>query len=186
MNTVNPILLRTAQRDWITDSTIWDPEYIWHTYDPDAVIINGFTQDFAFLSNFAELHLHYRDGFIARSAEHIYQAEKGMDYWARKYVMQADTPAAAKYRGRQIKCRPDWEAIKEERMLEVVRYKFKHDLTYRDMLKATADAILIEANWWHDDFWGVCHCARCNGVGFNMLGQILMCVRNEIFEEEGF
>ena len=41
------------------------------------------------------------------------------------------------------------------------------------MLKATGDAVLVEGNWWRDDFWGV-----YEGKGQNILGKILMIVRD--------
>lgn len=48
-----------------------------------------------------------------------------------------------------------------------------------DDLKAklleTGDAELVESNWWHDYFWGV-----CNGRGENHLGKILMKIRAEL------
>jgi predicted NAD-dependent protein-ADP-ribosyltransferase YbiA (DUF1768 family) len=42
-------------------------------------------------------------------------------------------------------------------------------------LDATGDRKLVEGNYWHDTFWGV-----CNGVGENYLGEILMHVRQEL------
>jgi hypothetical protein len=53
----------------------------------------------------------------------------------------------------------------------------------RKKLLATGDATLIEGNYWHDNYWGVCTCENCvsNGiVGRNRLGTLLMKVREEI------
>ena len=38
---------------------------------------------------------------------------------------------------------------------------------------------LIEKNYWHDNFWGVCTCGKCS-TGKNHLGTILIQVREEI------
>ena len=57
-------------------------------------------------------------------------------------------------------------------MTDLCRIKFS-DPHLRSLLLATGDAELIEGNWWHDQFWGV-----CNGVGQNQLGKILMAIRN--------
>lgn len=35
---------------------------------------------------------------------------------------------------------------------------------------------LIEGNYWHDTYWGV-----CEGVGENHLGKLLMEIRNELY-----
>ena len=47
------------------------------------------------------------------------------------------------------------------------------------MLLATGGEELIEGNWWHDNFFGVCTCGPCDGKGKNNLGKILMRVREE-------
>jgi predicted NAD-dependent protein-ADP-ribosyltransferase YbiA (DUF1768 family) len=39
---------------------------------------------------------------------------------------------------------------------------------------------MVEDNWWHDNYWGDCHCFQCFRIGINMLGQIWMQVREEI------
>jgi predicted NAD-dependent protein-ADP-ribosyltransferase YbiA (DUF1768 family) len=55
-----------------------------------------------------------------------------------------------------------------------VREKFKNE-ELAQLLIDTDDHELIEGNWWHDYFWGV-----CNGKGENHLGKILMDVREEL------
>ena len=50
----------------------------------------------------------------------------------------------------------------------------------REKLLATGDEELIEGNWWNDKFWGV-----CKGEGCNMLGLILMEVRDYISKLRG-
>ena len=47
------------------------------------------------------------------------------------------------------------------------------------LLLATGDAKIVEGNTWGDVFWGV-----CNGVGENHLGEILMKVRQDLFDED--
>ena len=42
-----------------------------------------------------------------------------------------------------------------------------------ELLMLTGDAELIEGNNWGDTFWGV-----CNGRGENMLGKLLMEIRD--------
>ena len=42
------------------------------------------------------------------------------------------------------------------------------------MLQETRDFYLEETNWWNDTFWGV-----CNRKGKNILGHLLMKIRDE-------
>lgn len=99
--------------------------------------------------------------------------------------MSSGTPGIAKQRGRSEKLplRPDWDDVKDEIMLKLVRMKFttKH-LAVR--LIETEDAELIEGNNWHDNYWGSCRCSVCSyrGSGSNKLGEILMVVRKELQE----
>ena len=81
----------------------------------------------------------------------------------------------AKRLGRRVKLRPDWEDIKDEVMYEVVLDKFKRNDNLKEKLLDTANAELIEENWWNDTYWGV-----CKGKGKNKLGKILMKVRDEL------
>lgn len=60
-------------------------------------------------------------------------------------------------------------------MVDIVRAKFTQNKELAKRLKATGDKTLIEGNYWHDTYWGV-----CEGVGENYLGKILMNLRSEI------
>jgi predicted NAD-dependent protein-ADP-ribosyltransferase YbiA (DUF1768 family) len=69
-------------------------------------------------------------------------------------------------------------------MLAGLNYKFSHR-SLAKKLTDTADAILIEGNTWGDRFWGqtLSHTsdsyAEGEGVGLNMLGVLLMHVRQK-------
>jgi predicted NAD-dependent protein-ADP-ribosyltransferase YbiA (DUF1768 family) len=45
---------------------------------------------------------------------------------------------------------------------------------------ATHPHRLVEGNTWHDPFWGDCHCGRCPADGENMLGGVLMELRDTL------
>ena len=65
-------------------------------------------------------------------------------------------------------------------MKEMVRAEFQVP-ELRDKLLATNNDPLEETNKWHDNYWGACQCARCNGkLGLNWLGRILMSIRKEL------
>jgi len=143
--------------------------------------------DNAFLSNFYPSEIEV-DRFpldedlgevkIYPTSEHAFQAAKTHNQKDRDLILLAATPGAAKRMGRQISLRGDWEDVKNEMMLFCLRKKFEaKDL--RDKLLGTGDSILVEGNKWHDSHWGVCYCEKCKGVGKNMLGKLLMKVRED-------
>lgn len=143
----------------------------------DRAEINRFVDDFAFLSNFHPSTIVY-EGLFYPTVEHAYQAMKTLDPIARETIRLANGPGTAKRLGRSVSLRPDWEDVKVGIMRDLVREKFANPFL-RPLLLATEDAYLIEGNHWNDRFWGV-----CRGQGRNMLGQILMEVREEIRQEE--
>jgi ribA/ribD-fused uncharacterized protein len=137
-----------------------------------------------FLSNFAAFPVVF-DGVEYPTAEHAYVAAKTLDPHIRAWVRQIDTPGNAKYRGKSIALRPDWEDVRDEVMLAILRSKFTRNPQAREQLIATRDAELIEGNAWHDNYWGRCRCKDCFGVveAHNVLGRLLMMVREELLHE---
>lgn len=137
-------------------------------------IIDSFRDEFAFLSNFYPASVTL-DNFHYRTVEHAYQAAKTFDAAQRAMIALYSSPATAKQFGKKVTLRNDWELIKEQAMLDLLRQKFAIP-ELRAKLIATAKARLIEGNYWNDTYWGV-----CNGQGKNRLGILLMKVRDEIF-----
>ena len=134
-------------------------------------IVTRFSGEFDFLSNFfpAEVMV---DGLNYRSVEHGYQASKTESIVDRLHIREAKSPGEAKaIGGRLVGLRLDWEAIKDGVMLGLLEQKFAVD-PLRARLEMTGDDMLVEANPWGDVYWGV-----CNGVGRNVLGMLLMDVR---------
>ena len=139
--------------------------------------IDNFRGDFSFLSNFYEATI-YVDGERYRSVEHAYQAHKTLDPWSRRLVRLAPSAAEAKKLGKSVPLRKDWDDVKVDLMRSFIRKKFENPFL-RPLLLATGDVELIEGNTFGDTFWGV-----CRGTGQNVLGKILMEVRNEIKVED--
>lgn len=106
--------------------------------------------------------------------EHAYQSSKTLVQGLRTMIRQARTSGQAKRLGRRVPLRPDWEHVKAEVMRDLLRQKCAQpDL--RRLLLATAPEELVEINTWGDRYWGV-----SRGEGQNMLGRLLMEVREEI------
>ena len=144
----------------------------------DDMKITTFRMDNRFLSNFwTPAYVKYDDMWFD-SVELAYVAAKTLNMDHRK-IIQNMKPGEAKRYGRQLVMRPDWDQVKYEIMLDLVRQKFQNNLL-RQKLIDTGDADLEEGNTWHDQYWGVCNCGKCKGTGENMLGKILMQVRKEM------
>ncbi len=81
--------------------------------------------------------------------------------------------------GRAVPHREDWEEVRYQVMLVLVVRKFLDHPELAAELLGTGEALLVEGNTWHDQTWGDCRCGRpeCAEPGLNLLGQILMSVR---------
>lgn len=143
-------------------------------------IIDNFDGDYAFLSNFAHSFI-ISEGIGYPTVEHAFQAYKTKDREERLAIAKEPSPGKAKRAGRRVTLRDDWETIKDEVMEFYVRQKFFTNENLKKRLLETGEAILIEGNTWHDNYWGSCSCDRCATItGQNNLGKILMKVRREI------
>jgi len=87
-------------------------------------MINGFQGQYKFLSNFHKKELTFRGEHYATS-EHAYQAYKTTNNEDHRLVQSQSSPRMSKKYGSLIKCRKDWENIKYDLMLEIVRAKFQ-------------------------------------------------------------
>src|SRR5262245_4343955 len=122
------------------------------------------------LGNYSSCVVFY-EGHAYQSVEHAYQAQKSLDPAIQKQVRDCATPATAKKLARQVPLRPDWDVVKDSIMLTLLREKFSQE-PERSILLATGEALLVEGNYWHDNYWGDCTCGRpaCQGEGGNHLG----------------
>lgn len=148
-------------------------------------MIGHFDEKYAFLSNFYPSLIFYgEDKIPCATVEHYFQMAKTNDWNEAIAIAQADTPGKAKRLGRKCHLRPDWETVKDSVMEEALRKKFS-DPDLRKALLDTGDEYLEEGTTWHDNYWGVCHCAKCQDIlGKNKLGKLLMKLRAEIREGE--
>lgn len=141
--------------------------------------ITSFEKKYDFLSNFYPSVI-MMDGYPYNTVEHFYQASKARNTNAHHFINLSPTPGIAKRRGADVELVDDWEAKRYDIMLAGVRAKFTQNFYLVEDLVATGDAVLVEGNHWHDNYWGDCGCDRCADiVGENNLGKILMQVRSE-------
>lgn len=135
--------------------------------------ITRFDGKYKFLSNMYPTIVRI-NGEMYPSSEHAFQAMKSLDRNDRIAISVCRSPEEAKQAGKHLPLRADWEEVKVALMYQIVKVKFE-DPELAAKLRETKDEELVEGNTWGDCFWG-----KCNGVGQNMLGQILMKVRKEI------
>lgn len=156
------------------------------------------------LSNFFDAPVKF-GGVQYPTSEHAYQAQKLLgprstpaSHRAAELVCQQNTPFKAKLlanlnpprryqwqieladlattlRQQGARHRSDWERVKVNVMLEVLRCKFRQNGICRDVLLATNEQKLIERSK-YDKFWGQTQ----DGVGENTLGKLLVIIREEL------
>lgn len=136
--------------------------------------ILAFKGEYRWLSNFWPCNVTY-DELPYPTVENAYQAAKSLKEGYRS-VLQTCTPGHAKRMGQQVVLRDDWEEVKDDVMLQLVRQKFKNDEALRKLLLMT-DGLIVEGNTWGDEYWGV---VFATGYGLNKLGKIIMQVRAEL------
>lgn len=136
-------------------------------------LIDSFSGRHRFLSNFYPASI-VLDGEEYPTVEHAYQAAKTVDSLARAFIRGLSRAGDAKRAGKAFPLRPDWEEMKLPIMESLLWQKFAAP-PLRTWLLDTGDQVLVEGNYWGDEFWGV-----CRGRGENHLGKLLMKVRNEL------
>lgn len=139
-----------------------------------------FKNEYYFLSNFYLCKIEI-NGLVFDNAEAAFHSFKN-DLYKKEFV--GLSASMAKRYGRRVSLRSDWEEVKDDIMYNVVYAKFSQNPYLKDRLLATVDRVLVEGNFWHDNYWGICCCNQCQQIeSKNKLGHILMKVRDELREK---
>jgi len=118
------------------------------------------------------------------TAEHAYQAGKARKEAVREWILSAPSPSLVAMAAHGLytwDIVPNWSRTKFDRMRDVLRAKFTQHKDLQELLLSTGDARLVEASRTDNAVnrtWG-----EVNGKGLNMLGVLLMEVREEIREQ---
>src|SRR5437016_1195870 len=131
----------------------------------DEILFYSVGEAYGGFSNFAPYPIALR-GKRWPTSEHYFQAQKFLDPKAREEVRRAS------------RLRPDWEAVKVGVMREALEAKFRQHEDLERLLLSTGDARLVEHTE-NDAFWG----DGGDGSGRNMLGQLLMELRQKLRTE---
>lgn len=125
------------------------------------------------------------EGRVYPTAEHAYQAGKARKDEVREWILSAPTPSLVAMAAHGLytwDIVPEWSRIKFDRMRRVLSAKFTQHEDLKKLLLSTGNARLVEAGRTDNAVnrtWG-----EVNGKGQNMLGVLLMEVREEIRARE--
>ena len=144
--------------------------------DTDRIDFYSTRDEYGAFSNFSR-HPFTLDGKRWPTSEHYFQAQNfvGTEHVAEIRAARSPMDAARMGRDRSRPLRRDWNKAKDDVMRRAVRAKFEAHPELRELLLSTGDAELVEAAP-NDFYWG----AGADGSGRNMLGRILMEVREAL------
>jgi len=126
------------------------------------------------------------EGKVFATAEHAYQAGKARKQEVREWILSAPTPGLVAMAAHGLytwDIVSNWSKIKFQRMRDVLHAKFTQHEDLREILISTGDARLVEAGNVANAVnrtWG-----EVNGKGLNMLGRLLMEIRDELRDSHG-
>ena len=143
----------------------------------DSIVrFHKLTEPYGKFSNFARSPISM-SGRSWPTVEHYFQAQKFAGTEHEEVIRRAPSPmiAARMGRSRRRPLRSDWELVKVDVMLAALRAKYTQHADLRALLLGTGNATLVEHRA-RDTYWG----DGPDGNGANMLGQLLMRVREEL------
>lgn len=133
-----------------------------------------------FMSNYEQLQFPIIDEnrFEYWNSEGYYMAQRIDDFQAKQFIAESSLKGGQASRNARRKFKLDNdEERRVEYMFKSVRAKFASNTYLAKKLLLTGDKEIIEKNYWADTFFGVNDKTL---KGANILGKILMEVRNEI------
>lgn len=149
-------------------------------HEPEIRFYRSNEKPYGVFSNLHRTPVTFEDQ-VFPTAEHAYQAGKAAKPAVRDWILSAPTPALVAMAAHGLytwDIVPTWSKIKFDRMRGVLRAKFSQHPDLRDLLLLTGNARLVEVGTTDNAvnrLWG-----EVNGKGKNMLGVLLMEVRDEL------
>jgi len=142
-----------------------------------AIFFSRSNSKWGAFSNFSKFTITY-GGNVYKTSENLFQACKCIDP-AQVAQFAPLEPGAAKKLGRRVQLRSDWEQVKVNSMLFVLRLKAEQNPEWRKLLLESGTRLLVEnTTGWNDNCWG--RAFNCvHKLGKNYLGLCLMRVRAE-------
>src|SRR5258708_5105416 len=149
----------------------------------DAVVCRMTSGAFGGLSNMAPGFPVRVNGILIYTSEALYQACRFPHLpEIQKMIIDQRSPMTAKMRSKPYRgnSRSDWDRVRVKVMRWCLRVKFvQNSLKFRHLLLSTDKRPIVEESR-KDDFWGAKVTAASTLVGMNVLGRLLMELREEI------
>ncbi|NQY54721.1 MAG: NADAR family protein [Campylobacteraceae bacterium] len=142
----------------------------------EKIFFYNVDEEFGFLSNFSD-HPIFCGNKIWKTTEHYFQAQKFINTELEEKIRLSYTPSKAKDIAKLNKSKrlKNWDDIKDSVMYEALYAKFTQHPDLRLMLLNTKEKELCE-HCSNDFYWA----DGRDGSGKNILGKLLMKVRNKI------
>lgn len=158
------------------------------TYDPAASVVFLKTNErFGGLSNMAPGFPLRVNGVSIRTSEALYQACRFPHLpEVQRKIIDEHSPMTAKMRSKPFRkdSRPDWDAVRTKIMRWCLRVKLAQNWReFGRLLLATGDRPIVEQSR-KDDFWGAKVAEDGSLVGMNVLGRLLMQLREQLKDDE--
>lgn len=153
-------------------------------YERDQVVsFRKTTEDFGGLSNMATGYPICILGFRIRTSEALYQACRFPHLpEVQRMIIEETSPMTAKMRSKPYRddSRPDWDDVRVKIMRWCLRAKLLHNWSeFSGLLLATGDRPIVEDSR-KDDYWGAKGAEDNSLAGRNVLGRLLMELREVI------
>ena len=156
--------------------------YKWESYPADECVrIHKIAEEWGVFSNFAHTDL-VVDGVRFNSAERLFQCLKFKDAEALKAVYNAPNPKFAAKKYEKACRREDWGEIIVDAMKYCLMVKYEQSEEFRTKLERSKDKYIVEDQSSFPkktpDTWGVKSDGKGNFEGPNLLGRLLMELRD--------
>lgn len=148
-----------------------------------VIYFYGKDNPYGYYSNFSP-HAIFVENKIWPTVEHYYQAKKFSDEGLQEYIRRLSTPGKAKREGNEPhpEYKANWPELKDDVMRVGIYHKFtQHPDLNEKLIIEDGDADLFEHTE-NDKYWG----DGGDGSGKNMLGKLLMELRNKLRMEDIF
>jgi type I restriction enzyme S subunit len=155
------------------------------TYDPTSSAVFLKTNErFGGLSNMAPGYPLIVNGVAIRTSEALYQACRFPHLpEIQRRILAERSPMTAKMRGKPFhkESRLDWNAVRVNIMRWCLRVKLAQNWEkFSSLLLETGDLPIVEKKVRRTDFWGAKEMPRGELVGRNVLGRLLMELREQV------
>ena len=156
-------------------------------YDRNQCVVFRRTKEaFGGLSNMCAGFVIEVGDYLFLTSEALYQAFRFNDAEVQQIIMNEKSPMAAKMKSKKYRARTreDWDDVRVDIMEWCLRMKLKCNWdSFSTLLLSTENRAIVEESH-KDSFWGTVTDQSGELVGKNVLGKLLMKIRQEIKEGE--